>query len=68
MALLLENGAAVEAPSESGTALLWAAGSGSVEVVTQLLNAGANPDAQTSDGVSAALMAAAAGMHNLLFS
>ena len=61
VALLLEKGADVDAPSESGTALLWAAGSSSVEAVAQLLSAGANPDAQTPDGVTATLMAAAAG-------
>ena len=66
MTLLLEKGANVEAPSESGTALLWAAGSGSVDIVAQLLEKGADPDAQTLDGVSASLMAAAAGMRNSL--
>lgn len=51
----------MEAPSESGTPLLWAAASGSAEVVAQLLHAGAYPDAQNADGVTSTLMAAAAG-------
>lgn len=62
MSLFLEAKADLEAPSESGTPLLWAAGSGSCPVVTQLLDAGADPNAQTPEGVSAMLMAAAAGI------
>jgi len=58
---LLDAGANLEAPSETGTPLLWAAGSGSQEVVGQLLAAGADPNARAADGVTAMLMAAASG-------
>lgn len=59
--LLLDRGANIEAPTESGTPLHWAAGSGSQEVVETLLVAGADPNVKTPDGVTAILMASAAG-------
>ena len=65
---LLENGAPVDALSEAGTPLLWAAGSGQQHVVKELLRAGANADALGTDGVSATLMASAAGTVCLLCS
>ena len=61
LGLLMDNGADIEGLSESGTPLLWAAGSANVNAVGTLLRAGANPDAQTPEGVSAMLMAGAAG-------
>lgn len=58
---LLEAGANVDAPSEAGTPLLWACGSGHTKAVRALLAAGADPNARSADGVGAMLMAAAAG-------
>lgn len=57
----LDHGTPVDAPSTAGTPLLWASGSGQADVVEALLQAGANPDATAADGVSAILMASAAG-------
>lgn len=58
---LLASGADVDAVSSAGTPLLWAAGSGNQEAVSTLLEAKADPNARTSDGVGAVLLAAAAG-------
>lgn len=59
--VLLDSGAEVNAESSAGTPLLWAAGSDNQEAVSTLLEAKADPNARTSEGVGAMLMAAAAG-------
>lgn len=58
---LVEGGADVEAGSDAGPPLLWAAGSGSPATVAALLAAGASPAATAPGNVSAAFMAAASG-------
>ena len=64
VALLVEKGAELDAPSESGTPLMWAAGSGHSEVVTELLESGADPNAQAPNGATAMILAAVAGTQN----
>ncbi len=58
---LVAAGADLEAPSDAGTPLLWAAGSGAADVVAALLAAGAAPDALAEGHVSAVFMATASG-------
>ncbi len=58
---LIAAGADLEAPSDAGTPLLWAAGSGAADVVAALLAAGAAPDALAEGHVSAVFMATASG-------
>ena len=58
---LLEAGADLEAQSETGMPLHWAAGSSRLENLEALLAAGAEPNAKTAEGVTATLMAAAIG-------
>ena len=58
---LLQHGAPVDSSSPAGTPLLWAAGSGQDSAVSQLLAAGADVNATTADGISAVIMASAAG-------
>ena len=58
---LIAAGAELEAPSDAGTPLLWAAGSGAADAVAALLQAGAGPNAVTEGHVSAVCMATASG-------
>ena len=58
---LISAGAALEAQTDAGTPLLWAAGSGAVAAVAALLAAGAVPDACAEGNISAVFMAAASG-------
>jgi len=51
----------LEAPTDAGTPLLWAAGSGAEAAVAALLAAGASPDAFAEGHVSAVFMATASG-------
>ena len=59
--LLLKAGANPDAPSDAGPPLLWACGHGRTEVAEMLLDAGADPNGSSEDGVTALLAAAAAG-------
>ncbi len=59
--LLLDKGANVEAPTPTGTPLLWAAGCADPACVQLLLSRGANPNVVARSGITAILMAAAAG-------
>lgn len=60
---LIAAGADLEASSEAGTALVWAAGSGTAPVVAALLDAGASPAATAEGNISGVFMAAASGEH-----
>lgn len=57
----MKAGAALEAPTDAGTPLLWAAGSGGTDAVAALLAAGASPEARAEGDVSAVFMATASG-------
>eukprot|EP01033_Poteriospumella_lacustris_P005383 gene5383-3833_t len=59
--LLLEKGADLSFQSQSGTPLHWAAAKGHALAIDLLLRRGAEPNGVNRDGVSAVLMAAAAG-------
>lgn len=61
MEALIQAGADLEVASDAGTPLLWAAGSGALDVVKALLVAGASPAAVADGNVSAVFMAAASG-------
>ena len=63
---LLNAGADTEAPSVTGTPLLWAAGSGNLAAIKTLLQVGANCNAVSPDGCTAILMAAARGESSAL--
>ena len=63
---LVAAGADLEAPSDAGTPLLWAAGSGAADAVGALLRAGAAPNAVAEGHVSAVFMATASGAEVLL--
>lgn len=58
---LLEAGAPVEAASDAGPPLLWAAGQAHAECVEALVQAGASANAVNGDGVTALVMVAALG-------
>lgn len=58
---LVGAGAHLEALTDVGTPLLWAAGSGSVDAVAALLAAGASPSARADGDVTAVFMATASG-------
>eukprot|EP00898_Chlorokybus_atmophyticus_P008114 jgi/Chlat1/8303/Chrsp78S07739 len=58
---LLARGVDVNAPSNNGPPLLWAAGHGHCETVQLLLEHAAEPSAAREDGVTALMMATAAG-------
>lgn len=64
MEALLGAGADVEAASEAGPPLLWAAGSSAAgaAVVRALLAAGADVNARAAGGITALFMAAASGV------
>lgn len=67
--LLLQHGAHVDAQAANGeTALIAAAGSGSVDNVQRLLTAGADPNLQTKNGDSALLEATTHGFTAIVIS
>lgn len=59
--VLIERGAAIDAPSASGTPLLWAISSGSEACINFLLDHGADVNCTTENGTSACLLAVATG-------
>ncbi|KAH9327098.1 hypothetical protein KI387_007276, partial [Taxus chinensis] len=59
--LLLSKELPVDAPSDAGSPLIWAAGSDRLEAVKALLDHGANPNLETDDNITALLSAVAAG-------
>lgn len=59
--LLLSKGVPVDAPSDAGPPLIWAAGNDRPTAVKTLLEHGADPNAETDDNVTALISAVAAG-------
>ncbi|KAK9160586.1 hypothetical protein Syun_006927 [Stephania yunnanensis] len=58
---LLSRGVSVDSHSDAGTPLIWAAGHGQPGCVKVLLEARANPDAETDDNITPLISAVAAG-------